>query len=419
MTGFGIPNNTYGQLFAMRIDMVGSEAAFKNTAPLLNQASLEKYHLIIQEEVTRRDGLVGSWQGDGGVAFLGTVGNADGLMVKGEELARAILDRLFLELPDKRFRIGIASEAGKYTSKDELGALSNRAINFAARLESEEAGELAEGSVLACPAYIFSVLDSGIKRIYIDSGREREGVKLYAYVPPGAGRFIPKTEGNVFNIDPFSLEGRLDIACPFLKKTELYFSYIIHPLPFPDQNISPRAQKGWIIQNSLLLPIGEPIFEDDNIRADKYSIYVAEDKKASLIKKCTFYPNRAVIFNDASYNRFPSWDGVFYPQALRKPLMQTSEFAAKYYNECLKYSGDAMITIKFKNISGRERKLSTNRLVNPQNTTEFVYDMDLYAQTRVSVESISAVGTLKSLYNEIIRQSNLDSNLWGWDSNKE
>lgn len=446
MGKFGIPEKQYGQIFTMKIDMAGSEITFKNTDPNRNRELLEKYHSLIKKEADIRNGLVGSWQGDGGIAILGTQEEENELIIHGEEMSRVILDKLLAEIPDKRFRIGVACEPGRFFEKIEV--LPNRGFILAARLESLYGKKLANGSVLVCPANIYSALDKSVKQLYIDPNDTLpDGVKLYIYIPKNGGNHIlpkvpPKTGGepvqtsstlgsaplvggdNVSNgsteiqaastpPDLFSLEARLDSSDPFLKRKELYFTYIIHPVRFPEQKISPRSNKDLIVQNAVnLLPLGSPIFEvGDVVRNDWYGIYVAEKEDAPIIQKCMFYPNRAFIFNDGGWSLFPGWEGVFYPGALKRPLTQISEFAAGYYSEILKYSDEVFITIKFKNIAGLKRKTSPGK-VPPYKA--FTYDRDLFAQVRVPVKDIFSEEVLQSLYNEIIKQSNLELDVWGW-----
>ena len=447
MHTFGIPDKEYGQIFTMKIDMAGSEIAFKNTDPNQNRELLGKYHSLIKVEANIRNGLVGSWQGDGGIAILGTQKEESELIIVGEEMSRVILDKLLTEIPDKRFRIGVACEPGRFFEKIEV--LPNRGFILAARLESLYGKKLANGSVLVCPANIYSALDESVKQLYIDPHDTLpDGVKLYIYIPKNGGNLIlpkvpPKTggepaqtsstsgktllpggdtipnEGTAIQTpstpapDLFSLEARLDLSDPFLKRKELYFTYIIHPVRFPEQNVTPRINKDWIVQHAVnLLPLGSPIFEvGDVIRKDWYGIYVAEREDAPMIQKCMFYPNRAVIFNDGGWSLFPGGEGIFYPEALKRPLTQISEFAAKYYKEILKYNDEVFITIKFKNIAGLKRKTSPGK-IPPYKA--FTYDRDLFAQVRVPAKDIFSEEVLKSLYNEIIEQSDLELDAWGW-----
>ncbi|MFA5780380.1 MAG: hypothetical protein WC947_09625 [Elusimicrobiota bacterium] len=422
MKTFNIPDGQYGQIFCMKIDMLGSEFTFNNIDPDKRRVLLNQYLLIVDEEVKKMNGIRGAWQGDGGIAIIGTQGEESDVMRSGEEMSRAILDRLLKEIPDKRFRIGIACEPGRFFNKIEI--LDNRGIIFASRIEPL-GRQFSDGSVLLCPSYIYSALNEEVKKLYTDSNYNHGETKIYIYIPKNGGNYIPYTppqeskgettrenEPEDFDIGPF--EEEIDKSAPFFKKPDLYFSYIICPYPRKLEDYSPRDKKDWILKEFLSLPIGTPIFEGkDDIRNNQYTLYVAEKSDSEYIQMCKFYPDKTFAFIDGGWSKFPGWAGVFHPESLRRPLRQISDFTYKYYNECLHYDGDVVIYIGFKNIAGRIRKISSERipLLN-----SFTYDRNISAKKELKAKDINSKNTLKFLYDKIIKESNLDPETFGWDS---
>ncbi|MBI2070586.1 MAG: adenylate/guanylate cyclase domain-containing protein [Elusimicrobia bacterium] len=423
---FGIPDGQYGQIFCMRIDMLNSEHTLRNTSPAAMRSLQSKYAKIVNEEVVARSGILGSWQGDGAMAFLGTQGDEDHLIQSGEEMSRMILNRLRKEIPDKHFRIGAASSPVRFFSQ-HVDQFSNPGAVLAARLE-EEARNHSTGSALLLPGDVYSALAKEARDQYRHVGRLLETQEIYLYIPDRDGSFVsplsPTPGGTILkrlveSVNPPLTERprrtfftQFDPVWPFAEESGMHVAFVAHPMPLGDL-FRLREHKSWIMENFLTLPIGSKVFKDEDFRCKRLTLFVAEKRESQKVQFLKFYSHGGFAFADASWRNMPDWQGAFYPEATRRPLLQAMDFAKRYFDECLRVAEpvDINVMLWVVNVAGYKRKLAPGRTLPP---SPFVYDKDICATVRTDPKNLVSENAVSTLYDQIIEQSNLDVKKWGW-----
>ena len=410
-----LKDGEYGQLFFMRIDMVGSEKIISNTSPGQYRSMSKAYTELVEQEVRARGGRGGSWQGDGAVAFLGTTGDEDEIMRLGESMARDILDKLFKILPDNRFRIGIASAPARYWN-DVDRMIRSPGVVLAARME-DQARELASGSAMLIPSEIYMVLDDSIQPLYTSVGTVLGNQEAYLYVQPGAGHVLTKPETQTVQalsgvaasskITFFSL---LDSNWYFKSKKELYVAFSAQPAALEKSSFKINAHKKWILEHFPSLPMLTPVFMLEEAGFGGFTLYHSESITADKMQLARFYENDVLVFADASLAKLPESVNSFSPESVIPFLEKVIDFTARYYSKCLGYDKRIRAMLHVINASGHARKMRVGSNLKLQ---PFVYDRDLCAVLDAPSCELNSKQTVKYLYNQIISQSNLDPQVWG------
>lgn len=413
-----LKNGEYGQLFFMRIDMVNSERIMSDASPGRYRSISSAYTGLVEREVKVWGGIVGSWQGDGAVAFLGTTGDEDDIMRSGEAMARSILGGLFKILPEARFRIGAASAPARFW-QDVDRMIKSMGVVQAARLE-DEARDFASGSSLLIPGDIYMVLDDSVKVLYKHVNTQWGSHDAYLYVPAGAGQILPKAGLSVEpkkapavsggKINFFTL---FDSDWVFKDSTVPYVAFAAHPSAAEKRLFDlSRHHKAWILERFSALFVGKPVFTNEDIELNRFTVYHAKDINSRKMQVLRFYDNGVFVFADSIWSMRPEWKGFFYPESIRLFIPGVMRFASDYYNNCLDYKSRVRIMLHVVNVSGCKRKTSTTAGQTPQ---AFTYDSDICATINVFPGEMISRESMRFLYNQIISQSNLDVETWGLD----
>lgn len=394
------------QLFCFRIDMVDSERTGRELGPAGMTSLLEVCHALTEEMVGAAGGRVGGWQGDGAVAFFATTGSEEELIRRGEAAGRQILDAFAREIPDRRFRIGAATGRGRFW--DALGKISEDCVVLAARLESQGRSR-AIGSALLIPSSVHTLLEAAERGLY-NVAEEWEGHKLFVYCPTGSTPIAPVAGGPATApviVGDMGFE-QIDPEWPWEGKSDLYYAFAAWPTS--DQIYDRDKHKAWIQKNYLRLPLGGQIFDDESLRWGWLAYYVAEKRDGEKVALLRFKRQGTVIFGDAGLPRLGgAWKTGFYPQAMLRPIGQFLEFIHDYYAVAHGYAGQVFVRAGVVNVAGRKRLLGEEIIgVRP-----FTYDQNLLTGAQFSVPDLRTAKATKTLYDELIHQSELDRKKFG------
>ncbi|OGS06909.1 MAG: hypothetical protein A2270_00540 [Elusimicrobia bacterium RIFOXYA12_FULL_51_18] len=396
-----LKNGDYGQLFFMRVDMVNSEQIVASISPEQYRKLNSLYTNTVVEEVQQWGGIIGAWQGDGAVAFLGTTGDEDDIMRSGEAMSRTILDRLYAMLPERRFRIGAASSPARFWT--DVGRLiKSSGLVLAARLE-DEARKVASGSVLIIPAEVYHVLDDSVKELYAPGGVLLGNVEVYAYIPYGAGELrknrqaapAAHTKAKIIFFDLF------DPDWIFNGFSELYTALTIHPVEPMRNNFSAARHKDWLEARYRDIPLAAPIYSEEGHTLNKLTVYHAHAQGEEAIQAACFYKNGVLAFADRSWRERYGGKDIFRPEDTPQFMKSVLDFAVAYYGDCLGYSGRVMMMLHVINISGRKRVTSAGEQM------PFVYQHDLCATINSTARDMGAGPAAEFLYNQIMKQSEM------------
>jgi len=396
-----LKNGEYGQLFFMRIDMINSEQVMAAISPEQYRKLNGIYTDTVVEEVKQWGGTTGSWQGDGAVAFLGTTGDEDDLMRSGEAMSRTILDRLRTALPERRFRMGIASSPARFWT--DVGRLiKSSGVILAARLE-DEARNVASGSVLIIPAEVYDVLDDSVKELYTPAGVLLGSVEAYAYIPYGAGELrknrtaapAARAKSNILFFDLF------DPEWVFRGSAELYTALTIHPVETIRNNFAVSRHKSWLEARYGEMPLAAPVYSREGPAPDKFTVYHAEAEGEEETQAACFYKNGVFALADRSWRERYERKDIFRPEDASGFIKAALNFAAAYYGDCLNYTGRVMMMLHVVNIAGRRRESSAGE------QRPFTYQHDLCATVNSTARDLGAGPAAEFLYNQLIRQSEM------------
>gem|GEM_PF-5513148 len=395
-----LKNGEYGQLFFARVDMVGSEQVISSISPEQYRKLNGVYTSIVAEEVQRWGGISGAWQGDGAVLFLGTGGDEDDIMRAGEAMSRAILDRLFAALPERRFRMGAASAPARFWT--DVGRLiKSSGVVLAARLE-DEARTVVNGSVLLIPSEIYEILDEAVRALYAPAGVLLGGVAAYAYIPQGAGRLLkaaPKTGAEVRVREKISFFDFFDPDWVFKDTAEIYTALTVHPVELTGTPFDTGKHGDWIRNNYLSLPLGKPVFSKERTAQGKLIVYHAAGRDDKPLRAACFYKNGVFTFADRSWRDRYSGRDVFRAEDALEELKGLLAFAASYYGVCLAYTGRVMAMLHAVNLSGRSRESS------PGGRRLLVYQNDFSATVTVPAGELGNGAAAQFLYNQLAQHS--------------
>lgn len=408
-----LADKEYGQVLFISLDLAGSEGMAQSLSPQGNRDLLDRYRTIVHDEVIRAGGFVGGWQGDGAMAFLGTAGDEDPLIRRGEAISRTILERICAEVPEIKARLGVDSRPARFYS--DVGRIFSEGAIRAARLQAF-GRKLARGGILVISPQVYSPLDGAIRALYREA--EGPGTQVFAYVPERCGEWLPVSGGEERQVQrqesPVTPTPIItpelwerDTRWPFRGGHELQFVVCAQALQSSDFQLQQHRQ--WILDNFLRLPIGSRIFRDqDEVRSGELTFFLAESQQAPPIQFCRFYQDGSFAFGDRGWTSLPGWEGAFYPEAVRRPLSEIFRFLHDYYAKTQLHV-DIRTTVAIQNVVGCVRKTDPARHLGMAG--QFEYDQPLIRSvTTPPADLWPRVAT--ELYHSVLRDSNLDPQLW-------
>ena len=198
----------------------------------------------------------------------------------------------------------------------------------------------------------------------------------------------------------------------FKDSTTPYVAFVAHPAATEKRLFDLSRHKAWILERFSELFVGKPVFTNEDIELNCFTVYHAEDINSDKVQVLRFYDNGVFAFADSSWAMRPEWKGVFYPESIRLFIPGVMRFASDYYNNCLDFKSRVRIMLHVVNVAGCKRKTSAPAGQTPQ---AFTYDGDICSTLNVFPGEMISRESKRFLYNQIISQSNLDLEIWGLD----
>jgi len=171
------------------------------------------------------------------------------------------------------------------------------------------------------------------------------------------------------------------------------------------------VHRDWAMSHVLELPIGSPLFREENIRDNVLEVYSAENQAAQRLQYVKFFGTGKIVFRDSSFSHLPNWQGVFYPQVLNSMLPKFASFCNLFLSKCLGHNKKVSFRVEIGNIIGCERKVQRPGVIPPR---QFFFDLQITAGEDYDMASGNQADLVKKLYDAVILQSMLDPKLWGY-----